>query len=93
MRDLISGAGRARLGAGIGDNPMSILSNETQTPFIHDDARGNTPETRLRLDPIRIYVACLAAYNSGHLHGSWIEVTDEAAIDRSLVRDLYPATV
>ena len=24
-------------------------------------------------DPIRIYVACLAAYNNGHLHGSWID--------------------
>jgi len=26
-------------------------------------------------DPIRIYVACLAAYNNGHLHGAWIEAT------------------
>ena len=24
----------------------------------------------------RIYVACLAAYNSGHLHGAWIDCTD-----------------
>ena len=24
---------------------------------------------------IRIYVACLAAYNSGYLHGQWIDVT------------------
>jgi antirestriction protein len=24
----------------------------------------------------QIYVACLAAYNSGHLHGEWIEVDD-----------------
>lgn len=24
---------------------------------------------------IRIYVACLAAYNSGHLHGRWIDAT------------------
>jgi len=24
----------------------------------------------------RIYVACLAAYNNGHLHGAWIECTD-----------------
>ena len=41
-----------------------------------------TPEsnpTPLRLthkpDPIRIYVACLAAYNNGHLHGKWIDAT------------------
>jgi len=26
-------------------------------------------------DPIRIYVACLAAYNSGTLHGRWIDAT------------------
>ncbi|ADG10935.1 antirestriction protein ArdA [Caulobacter segnis] len=33
-----------------------------------------------RLEP-RIYVACLAAYNSGWLHGAWIEVEgDEAAV-------------
>jgi hypothetical protein len=29
------------------------------------------------LEP-RIYVACLAAYNSGWLHGAWIEVGDDA---------------
>jgi antirestriction protein len=28
----------------------------------------------------RIYVACLAAYNSGLLHGAWIEVEDEDAV-------------
>lgn len=26
-------------------------------------------------DEIRIYVACLAAYNNGHLHGRWIDAT------------------
>ena len=25
--------------------------------------------------PIRIYVACLAAYNNGHLHGKWIDAS------------------
>lgn len=24
----------------------------------------------------RVYVACLAAYNAGHLHGAWIDLTD-----------------
>ena len=28
----------------------------------------------------RIYVACLAAYNSGHLHGQWIDA-DQSADD------------
>lgn len=25
----------------------------------------------------RIYVACLAAYNSGYLHGSWIDANQD----------------
>jgi len=29
--------------------------------------------TRPTENPIRIYVACLAAYNNGHLHGCWID--------------------
>ena len=28
--------------------------------------------------PIRIYAACLAAYNAGRLHGAWIDVTGDA---------------
>ena len=28
-------------------------------------------------DEIRIYVACLAAYNNGQLHGAWIDATQE----------------
>ena len=30
-------------------------------------------------DPIRIYVACLAAYNNGHLHGVWIDAAQGEA--------------
>ena len=29
-------------------------------------------------DDIRIYVACLAAYNNGHLHGAWISAEQDA---------------
>jgi antirestriction protein len=29
----------------------------------------------LEINPIRIYVACLAAYNNGSLHGRWIDAT------------------
>jgi len=32
--------------------------------------------TTINLQP-RIYVACLAAYNSGHLHGAWIDAAQE----------------
>jgi antirestriction protein len=32
----------------------------------------------------RIYVACLAAYNAGYLHGEWIEVTDTDSINEQV---------
>jgi antirestriction protein len=35
---------------------------------------GSNPTTKF--EP-RIYVACLAAYNSGHLHGAWIDAAQE----------------
>jgi len=35
-------------------------------------------------DSPRIYVACLAAYNNGHLHGAWIDVEDEDSIWESV---------
>lgn len=28
-------------------------------------------------DPIRVYVACLASYNNGILHGEWIDATQD----------------
>ena len=34
-----------------------------------------TPTGPREEDCPRIYVACLAAYNSGHLHGCWIDAT------------------
>ena len=44
---------------------------EPQTTAPLGTATGPTPE-----ETPRIYVACLAAYNNGHLHGAWIKVTD-----------------
>jgi len=36
-------------------------------------------------DKPRIYVACLAAYNNGHLHGAWIDATEgEWAIETDI---------
>jgi hypothetical protein len=32
----------------------------------------------------RIYVACLAAYNAGYLHGEWIDVTDTDSINEQV---------
>ena len=61
---------------------MTFCQAEPQASFDHQppNARPPSPDIFTAPDPIRIYVACLAAYNNGHLHGSWIEVTDEAAI-------------
>lgn len=39
-------------------------------------AVNNPIESR---DPIRIYVACLATYNNGYLHGAWIDATQGEA--------------
>lgn len=42
-----------------------------QTPVPLGTTTGTTPTDRPR-----IYVACLAAYNNGYLHGAWIEATE-----------------
>ncbi len=39
-------------------------------------------------DPIQIYVACLAAYNNGYLHGRWIEACQEAWAIYDKIRDM-----
>jgi len=39
----------------------------------------------------RIYVACLSAYNNGHLHGRWIKVGDADEI-RAAVRAMLAAS-
>ena len=63
---------------------MTYCQADTQTPFDHQSLkitpRGLDGKNASPSEPIRIYVACLAAYNNGHLHGCWIEVTDETSI-------------
>ena len=45
------------------------------------------------LEP-RIYVACLAAYNNGQLHGAWISVEDDAdAVREAIYRMLVCSPV
>jgi len=34
----------------------------------------------MNTDTPRLYVACLAAYNNGHLHGRWIDASDDADV-------------
>ena len=68
---------------------------ENQTPFDHQPPKPTppSPDTFAAPDPIRIYVACLAAYNNGHLHGAWIEVTDEAAIWQAVQDMLFSSPI
>lgn len=40
----------------------------------------------------RIYVACLAAYNSGYLHGAWIDAAQEPWTIWDAVRDILAAS-
>jgi antirestriction protein len=49
---------------------------------------GQAAET---LEP-RIYVACLAAYNDGHLHGVWIDIEDDANAVREAIAKMLEAS-
>ncbi|KDA00755.1 antirestriction protein ArdA, partial [Hyphomonas oceanitis] len=42
-------------------------------------------------DRPRIYVACLAAYNNGRLHGCWIDTTDPHEVWQQ-VREMLAAS-
>lgn len=66
---------------------------DTQAAFDHEPPKPTPrgPVLFTEPDPIRIYVACLAAYNNGHLHGRWISVTDEAVIWQA-VQDMLAAS-
>lgn len=41
---------------------------------------------------IRIYVACLAAYNNGILHGAWIDADQDADEIRAAIADMLKAS-
>ncbi len=70
---------------------------ETQAPFDHEPPKPAPPPFEPSAaptpDPIRIYVACLAAYNNGHLHGEWINVTDEASIWEAVHAMLFASPI
>lgn len=40
----------------------------------------------------RIYVACLASYNSGVLHGRWIDLDDREEVDKEIAEMLREST-
>ena len=43
-------------------------------------------------DEIRIYVACLAAYNNGQLHGAWIDATQDLDDIMAEVQEMLKAS-
>ncbi|WP_426011764.1 antirestriction protein ArdA [Caulobacter sp. DWR2-3-1b2] len=48
-------------------------------------------EVTEKLEP-RIYIACLAAYNNGRLHGVWIDVEDDADTVRDAINAMLKAS-
>ena len=76
---------------------MTFCQAESQAAFDHKspDATPSDPDffPAPSPDPIRIYVACLAAYNNGHLHGEWIDVTDESSIWEAVQAMLYASPI
>ena len=47
------------------------MTHDTANPGAGGDPGSQTTDTP------RIYAACLAAYNNGHLHGRWIDATQD----------------
>ena len=45
------------------------------------------------MDTPRIYVACLAAYNSGYLHGKWLDAIDEDKIYKNIYEMLADSPI
>ncbi len=41
---------------------------------------------------IRIYVACLVAYNNGNLHGAWINACQDEDAIHNEIRDMLKAS-
>ena len=76
---------------------MTFCQAENQTPFDHGPPKPSPPDPDIfsapTPDPIRIYVACLAAYNNGHLHGRWIEVSDENTILQAVKAMLHSSPI
>ena len=56
----------------------------TETPSQAQPTRSQVAPFAPNPDTPRIYVACLAAYNDGQLHGCWIDVEDEDNIWESV---------
>lgn len=53
-----------------------MQDQQTTTPQGESAGALSAAEGKATRTAPRIYVACLAAYNNGYLHGRWIDVTD-----------------
>lgn len=67
--------------------PERIRSNERKQMNTNEkQTREN--EKQGRNSTIRIYVACLAAYNNGQLHGEWIDAAQDADDIKAAVAEM-----
>jgi len=85
------------MGAALETRPMSYCQAEPQAAFDHQPSNAAPPDLDIFAAPtpdsIRIYIACLAAYNNGQLHGEWINVTDEASIWEAVQAMLFRSPI
>jgi antirestriction protein len=69
-----------------------LIATSNQTLKTTEGANAMTAPTTRQTDHPRIYVACLAAYNSGFLHGAWIEADQDAESIYSEIRSMLAAS-
>lgn len=67
--------------------PRSVIRSGDKCRIRPKRAYGRTEQTPAEIsDTPRIYVADLAAYNAGYLHGRWIDATQDADVIEADVR-------
>lgn len=49
--------------------------------------------TDMTTDTPKIWIGCLAAYNNGHLHGEWVDATDEDELNEARERVLRTSPI
>jgi len=70
--------------------PGGAKETDMTDQFTSDDHAGPASALAVSARP-RIYVACLAAYNNGRLHGAWIHATNPDEVSEQ-VRDMLAAS-
>ena len=62
------------------------------TPKTSENSAGGEGLSALRAAGPRLYVACLAAYNSGALHGRWIDAHQDADQIKHEIKEMLAAS-